>query len=231
MKRNIVLMIAVATVVAAQAPPEVGPGIGQKMKENAQALRQYTFKRRTEITVKGQSRGARVDQVRYVDGKMEAIPLETPSRRAESAGGRGLRGRMIQKKIEKKKEEMKEDVERLRSLLQHYMSSDSDSMRTVLQKAAISRTGPGPDADVKVVATGLVKPSDSFTLIWSVANHRPARIEIHADLDGKPVQIAVDYASLPAGPFYAAHTLVSAPKKDLTVNVDTFDYAHSSEAR
>jgi hypothetical protein len=52
-----------------------------------------------------------------------------------------------------------------------------------------------------VVATGVVDPSDSFTLVWSVANHRPGRIEIHAKLDDKPILVAVDYDSLPQGPF------------------------------
>src|SRR6516225_8176410 len=59
------LLGALVTAAAAETPAEVGPGIGQKMKENAEELRQYSFKRRTEITIKGQSRGPRVDQVRY----------------------------------------------------------------------------------------------------------------------------------------------------------------------
>jgi len=117
--------------------------------------------------------------------------LETPARPAGSARGRGLRGRMIEKKIASKREEMKEDVEHLKSLLQSY-SPGSDSMRAVFEKAAISRTGPEPNADVKIVASGLVKPTDSFTLVWSVANRRPARIEIRTELEGKPVGVTVE---------------------------------------
>jgi hypothetical protein len=125
---------------------------------------------------------------------------------------------------------MKEDRERVESLLHSYLSSGSTSMQTVLEKATISRTGPDPDADIKVVATGMTKPSDSFTLIWSVANHRPVSIDIRAELDGKPVRLAVNYAALPGDPFYAAHTMISALKKDTVINIDTFDYSISREA-
>jgi hypothetical protein len=230
MKYIMALTLACATIAAAQAPPPNGLGIGQKMKQNAEALKHYSFKRRTTITVEGNPRGARVDLVRYVDGKMETIALETPSAPNRSGGRGGLRGMIVEKKIAKKKEEMKENMERLKNLLHSYTSPGSDSMRTMLQKAAISRTGPGSDADVKVVATGLLNPSDSFTLLWSVTNHRPAQVDIRAELEGKPVQFTVDYASLPNGPYYPAHTTISAPKKDLLITVDTFDYEISGDA-
>ena len=103
-------------------------------------------------------------------------------------------------------------------------------MGPLLEKAAISRTGPNPDADAKVVVTGLVKPRDSFTLVWSVVNRRPVKTEVRTDLDGDPVQVAIDYAALPDGPFYAARTMVTAAKKDIRITIETFDYARSGGA-
>ena len=170
-RRSAVSMLTIAAAVAVAGVPEATYGIGQQMKENAEALKHYSHKRRTEIEVKGNSRGTRVDLARYVNGKMETVPLETPARPAESSRGRGLRGGMIQRKIESKKEEMKNEVEHLKSLLQNY-SPGSDSMRAVLEKASISRTGSEPNADLKFVETGVKRPSDSFTLIWSVVSHR-----------------------------------------------------------
>jgi len=152
---------------------------------------------------------------------MEAVPLESPAP-AEMPHGRGLRGRMMQKKVEEKKEEMQEVKQRMAALMQQY--TESDALRNALSKAAISREGSGPDASVKVEAKGIVNPGDSFMLVWSVANRRPASIEIHASLDGKPVEISRQYASLPDGAFYAARTVLSAPKKDLKVTIDTYDY-------
>ena len=126
--------------------------------------------------------------------------------------------------MRKKAEEMKEDVEKLTSLLRRYASLSSDSMRDVLEKATISRAGPDPKADVQVVANGVVEPSDSFTFLWSVANRRPERIEVHTEVDGKPVEASMEFVSLPEGPFYAAHTTISEPKKEIRIVMDTFDY-------
>jgi len=204
---KILLALFLATVATAQTPATNDLAIGQKMKQNAEALRQYTYKRRTSIEAKGQPRGARLDLVRYVDGKMETVPLESPQRPEQSAGGRGLRGKIVQNKIEKKKEEMKEEREKLTALLHTYLSAGS------FEKATISKVGD----DVKVVAPNM-------TLIWSVANHRPVRMEIHAELEGKPVQMKVEFAALPDGSFYNAHTRISMPKKDLVINIDNFDY-------
>ena len=225
-KRKFALLLILAAVAGAQ---EAAPGFGQRMKQNAEDLKQYSYKRRMQIMVKDRST-TRVDLIRYVDGKMETVPLETPQRGDGQAGGRGLRGRRMGKKLEKKKEEMKEEVEELTSLLQRY-SPGSDSMHSALEKATISRAGSGPNADVKVEAKGIIESNDSFSLVWSVANRRPTNIDIHASLNGKPVRVAIDYASLPDGPFYAAHTVVSAPGKDLTVNIDTFDYMRSAVAQ
>jgi hypothetical protein len=227
MKRRTILIIALANAVAAQTSSDIVPEIGQTMKQNLEVLRQYSYKRRTEIEVKGKSRGARVELVRYVDGRLETVPLETPPSQAGPGRQGGLRGRIIQNK----KEAMKEDVERLTNLLHRYVSPDTNSMRMVLDKAAVSRTDPQPEASIKVVAAGLVEPSDSFTLTWSAAEHRPEKIEIRTALDGKPVNAMVDYGCLPNGPFYAARTVVSDAKDDLRITLETFDYAHGGDVR
>jgi hypothetical protein len=224
--KPVVLMMILCAAMPGQTDPEAAPAIGQKMRENADALKQYSYKRRTEIRFKDKSRVS-VEEVRYVDGKIQTTTLETPAPPAAAGGGRGLRGMMARKKIEEKKEEMKEEVDRLKSLLQSYTPHGSDSMRQILEKATISRTGPGQDADITVAATGVVQPSDSFTLVWSAASHRPRKIEIHTELDNKPVQLAVDYSALPNGVFYPARTTISLPAKDLTVTVESFDYMPS----
>ncbi|HEY3841239.1 MAG TPA: hypothetical protein VGL72_31930 [Bryobacteraceae bacterium] len=229
MRWEISILIAAAAVAAGQAPN--GLGIGETMKRNADVLRHYSYKRRTEITIKGQTRGARTDLVRYVDGKMETVSLGAPGGPDPSTRRRGLRGKIAESKIEQKKEEMKAERERLEELLHSYLSPGSDAMRALLAKAAVSRIGPGPDADVKVVATGLKNPTDSLSLVWSVASHRPVSIELQSQLDGKPVRLVLEYASLKDGAFYAARTLISMPKKDTVIRIDRFDYSMSGEAR
>jgi hypothetical protein len=222
MRWNTAILLMTTALGAAQTPPALG--IGQDMKQNSEELKHYSYTRRTEIQIKDKSLGARVDLVRYLNGKMETIPIETPARPDQSGDRRGLRGRIVEKKMEQKKDEMKEERERLEGLLHSYLSPGTDSMRAMLEEAAISRMGPGPDADIKIVAKGIVKPSDSFTLVWSVVNRRPVSIDIRAELDGKPVQLTLEYDNLKGGPFYAAHTVIAMPKKETVIRIDTFDY-------
>ncbi len=216
-----ILISTFATLVMAQAQT-AGPEFGQGFKENAQKLQQYGYKRRMDITVKGHS-SERVESVHYVNGKMETVPIETPQRQGGQVQGRGLRGMMVRKKVEKKKEEMKKEVAELRELLSQY-TSGSPSMRAALEKANISHE----NGNVKIEAKGVVQPADSFTMVWNAGAHRPERMEIHTILDKKPVQMMVEYASLRDGPFYPAHTVLSAPAKDLTVSIETFDYSRSA---
>ena len=227
MIRSIVLLVATGAIAAAQPTPGARPDFGQKLRQNNRELQQYSFKRRIETNVKGR-RNQRVELVRFVNGKMETVPIG-PLQGAAQSPGRGLRGMIFGKEIEKKKEEMKEEAERLRNLVRQY-SPGSDAMQSALAKAAISRSGSGPDADIRVDAKGVIQPADSYTILWSVAKRRPVRIEIHAELDKKPVQLTMDYGSLAEGPFYAVHTVLSAPAKNLTVVVDTFDYTLTAKA-
>ncbi|HEX3878126.1 MAG TPA: hypothetical protein VHW24_14135 [Bryobacteraceae bacterium] len=224
MRRTIAILIGAAAVAAGQIPG--GLDVGSSMRQNAEALKHYSYKRRTEITVKGQSRGARVDLVRYIGGKIETVPLETPPR-PQIQQPRGLRGKIVESKIEHKKEEMKEERERLEDLLHSYLAPGSDAMHKLLEKAAISRIGTGTAADIKIVATGVRMPHDSFTLIWSVSNHRPVSVNLQSQLDGKSVLLTVDYAALADGVFYAARTMISMPKKETVIRIENFDYSNS----
>jgi hypothetical protein len=220
-----ILLLASVAFNSAQDPSATRPQFAEKLRENNEKLQQYTYKRRLEITIKDHTIH-REELVHYVDGKIETVPLETPQGTARQSQAPGLRGVMIRKKIQKKKEEAKKEVEQLRELLKQY-SPGSPSFRKALEKAVVSRT----DAAIKVEAKGVVQPADSFTLTWSVADQRPQRIEIRSALDKKPVQMTIDYASLPDGPFYPARTVLVVPKKDLTVSIESLDFSRSSEAQ
>jgi hypothetical protein len=211
-----------------QAGRSGGFGGGERLKENSEALKRYSYQRRTEVKTKGQTVGTKVDLVRYVNGKMEVIPMQgsRPGGGAsdgQSGPGRGLRGRLAAKK----KEEMKENLEQFGSLLHSYTDLQSGSVRGALAKGTLSRTGPGTDGDVRVAANGVVQPSDSLTLIWSTAKRRPVSIQINTEFDGKAATVSVEYAELPNGLFYPAHTVATAVKNDITITVDTFNYSEA----
>ena len=91
--RAAVVLIALASgLVLAQEPPS----FAASQKANAQALRQYSWKSRTELKLKGESKNVKLEQVRYdLDGKLQKTPLggspqaaPAPRRAAAAAGSR-----------------------------------------------------------------------------------------------------------------------------------------------
>lgn len=75
------------------------PTVGKAMVENAAELRQYTLKQRTEVSMNGEVRSVRLDQVRFdLDGNMERIPLTSVA--AEAPKVRGLPGKVVANKRE-----------------------------------------------------------------------------------------------------------------------------------
>src|SRR3954471_7586222 len=101
LRKAVLTLVLSLGVVAAQGLTANEFGIGQSMKHNSDVLQHYTYKRRTEITLKGESRGERIDLIRTVDGRKETIPLETTGRTGEARSRRGLRGKIVERKIEK----------------------------------------------------------------------------------------------------------------------------------
>jgi hypothetical protein len=70
------LLVALGSTLAlAQGQPT----FAESQKANAQALRQYSWKSRTEIKLKGESKNVKAEQVRYdVNGKLQKTPICRP---------------------------------------------------------------------------------------------------------------------------------------------------------
>lgn len=204
---------AALAIVFCSLSQEPTPDFAALLRANQDALQAYTHKRRTEVTIKGHTR-SRVDEVRHIEGETRVTPLETPP----PPGGGRRAGPLARKRVEKKAKGMREDAQRLTSLLQQYLRPASG----LLQKSRLEREG----AAAKIVAEGLVRPKDSFTLVFDAGTRQPSSISIRTDLDGKPVTMDVAFRSLPdGGPFYPATATIAHPKKDLKVRVENFDYS------
>src|SRR3954451_11743925 len=102
--------LVVLSSAAVVAQDKVQPSFAESQKANAQALRQYNWKSRTEIKLKGESKNVKLEQVRYgADGKLQKTPIGAPPAAAPPAqGGGGRGGRLKAKVIENKKEEFGE---------------------------------------------------------------------------------------------------------------------------
>src|SRR4029078_3416104 len=73
------------------AQDKVQPSFAESQKANAQMLRQYSWKSRTEIKLKGESKNVKLEQVRYdANGKLQKTSIGAPpaAAAAEPQGGR-----------------------------------------------------------------------------------------------------------------------------------------------
>src|SRR4051794_18164374 len=100
------LVVLCSAIVLAQ--DKVQPSFAESQKANAQTLRQYSWKSRTEIKLKGESKNVKLEQVHYdANGTLQKTPIGAPPAAAAppAQGGRGGRGGRVKAKvIENKKE-------------------------------------------------------------------------------------------------------------------------------
>lgn len=217
----VLLALAWMTVLSpsmqAQAPPN--QQFGKAMVENAAELRQYTFKQRTEVSLNGEVKSVRLDQVRFdLDGNLERTPL-TPVA-AEAPKARGLRG----KAVAKKREETADYLERLMSLARRYLTPGRGDLEKLSSKAEIWKGQGATGNQVRIQATDFVKSGDSFVWTLDAVAKLPVRMEARTELDGDPVTVTAEYRTLPSGPNYVARAIVKSARKDLEVKVESFGY-------
>jgi hypothetical protein len=83
--------------------------------------RQHSWKSRTEIELKGESKKVKLEGVRYdANGKLQKTPIGAPGAAAPPApqgGGGGRSGRLKAKVVENKKEELGELMQALGQLV------------------------------------------------------------------------------------------------------------------
>src|SRR3954464_6242193 len=119
---TVALVALCAAMVLAQDKGQ--PPFAESQKANAQTLRQYSWKSRTEIKLKGESKNVKLEQVRYdASGKLQKTPIGAPPAAAPAVaeGGRGGRGGRVKTKvIENKKEEFGDLMKGLGQLVASY---------------------------------------------------------------------------------------------------------------
>jgi hypothetical protein len=185
------------------------------MAANAKRMMHYEWKQRITVVRKGQPSEPVINQVRFDStGQMQRTTLSAP----EQKQMRGLRGRVAAG--------VKEDVKQIMELAGSY--NKPQQMVEAIKKAQISQA-PGGNT-IRVQANNLIKPTDSMTMLVNGATKLAKHIDIRTDYEGDPMTIAQDYAPVPGGPNVMKSMRVSVPRKNLVVNVDSYDFVQQSAA-
>lgn len=226
MKTNTVKIIAIAIMLCtwSNTQGQQDQKFAQAMKQNAQALRQYTWKSRTQVRKDGDVKSTKLFMARYAaDGTPVQVLLEEDSAKLPKFGLRG----MIAKK---KKAEAAELIEALQKLAKSYGELPPAKMQEFMSKATVTLDQNTAQPMLRLEATDVLQPNDSM-IIWLDANtRRQRRIEINSSYDSKPVRIMSEFKDLPAGPTYMARSVVDYPREELTLTVENFDYQRDSQS-
>src|SRR5439155_60813 len=137
----IAVTVAVSTSLQSQEPDAAKKQALQQrvaeLKESTAAnrakLQQYQWMETTEVDLKGETKKTEQKLCRYgPDGKVQKALLGPPPEPAKPQ--RGLKGRIVKKKVG----EMKDYMERLKSLVAEYVPPNRDKIQEVFQSGHAS---------------------------------------------------------------------------------------------
>jgi len=223
LRATVALVALCSAMVVAQDKGQ--PSFAESQKANAQTLRQYSWKSRTEIKLKGESKNVKLEQARYdANGKVQKTPIGAPPAAAPAPpqGGRG--GRMKAKVIENKKEEFGELMQGLGKLVASYGQLPPDKLQAFKTTATTGRGEGALQGTAQIHGLNVLEQGDSMTIWIDPASQMMRRVEIKTIYDKKPATLVADYQSVPNGPTYMARAVLTYPEKNVELTVDNSDY-------
>jgi len=201
--------------VQAADPAELAKKYAESARENATLMRQYSWKMRVGITLKGDPKPPELFQMRYdLDGNLQKTLLTAP---ADPRKKHGIRG-MVQKH---KTEEFKDWAADLAELVKGYMSPTPGNMMDFYAKASMGEADGGT---AKMEASDFLQKGDIATYWIDKQTRAVVRYTFVTALDGDTVEGSVEYGRVPEGPQYAARVTVSVAAKNLDAKLETCDY-------
>ena len=194
-------------------------------KDNAAALREYTWKSRTEIKMKGESKSVKLEQVRYdLDGKLEKTPIgAAPEEPPQPKQGRpGRRGERLKGKVvEKKKDEFAGLLQNLGQLVASYAHIPADKMEAFAKNAAVSSE---PGGEVVIDGKNVLRAGDTMSVSVDPKNYMMRGVEIATSYEEKPVRFKGEFQPITSGPTYPARLVLEYPDKEVELTVENYDY-------
>jgi hypothetical protein len=222
-RRATELGIAILLMTAVAFPAQMDQKFAQAQLQNAQALRQYTWKSRTEVRKGGETKNVHLALMRYdIYGTLQKTAISsTPQQQLPT---RGIR-RLI---AEKKKENFMETLDSLGALAKSYSELPADKMQRFMATAIVTPEMDQQQKLFRISGGNVLQPGDSMTVWVDAVTRKQRRVEIQTTLDRKPVRIVSDFRDLPMGPTYMARSVVDYPSEELTLITEVFDYEQAA---
>lgn len=191
--------------------------ITEARQANAALMRQYTWNSRTEILDQGQVKDIRIELVNYTpNGQLTRSVLNDQS--APLPGG------FLRRAIaENKRQELEQYLKGLQGLLEQYTLPSTGKILDFMMSAQLD----GPDASGLISMTGsnIVLPGDTLTIWTDLRTRRISKIQVATFFQGDFAQLTATFNTLPSGLNYVAYSEAIVPAKQLSVQVQNFNYS------
>ena len=190
--------------------------ITEARKANAALMRQYTWNSRTELLEQGQVKDIRLELVNYgPDGQLQRTLLN-------DQGASMPRGFLRRHMAEDAKKKMEQYLGGLRSVLEQYTLPSAGKVLDFMNQATMS----GPDAGGLFLMAGrnVVMAGDSLSVWTDAATRQTRKIVVETLFQGDTVDLTATFKTLGSGLTYVAYAEVSVPAKQMTLQVQNFDY-------
>jgi hypothetical protein len=194
--------------------------IVEARKANAALLRQYTWNSRTEIIVNGQVKDTRIELVQYGPGG-------NPQRTLLNDQGAPLPFGFLRRAIaESERQQMQQYLTDLRGLLDQYTLPTAGKVLDFLTQATIA--GIDPSGLVQMTGRNVVVPGDTLSIWTDIRTQQTRRVQVNSSYRGNPVNMTGTFQTLFGGPNYMAFAEVTVPAKQLSVQVQNYDYIRTN---
>jgi hypothetical protein len=194
---------------------------------NAKLLRDYTWKTRTELKLKGESKSVKLEQVRYdAAGALQKTPLggapEPKQAAPEPAGRRG--GRVKAKVVENKKEEFAELLQNVVALVKSYGQMPPEKLQAFMAGATTKPGTADMPATLQISGKNAMQDGDALGIWIDPATMMMRRVDVTTAYEKKPVTLTVVYQTVTGGPTAMGKVTLAYPDKQVEVTVDNYDY-------
>lgn len=195
--------------------------IKQSVAQNQQSLRSYAWTETTEVSMKGEVKKREQKECRYgPDGKVvkTAVGAAAPAPPAAKGGRRGIKGRIIEKKVD----ELKDYMDRVGSLVHRYVPPDPAAMQAAFQAGKVSID----KAAGTLVFLDYAKPGDRVTLGFDPAARKLRSFNVATYLDDAKdaVTLQTRFASLADGTNFLEETVLAAAAKGIQIKTTNFNH-------
>jgi hypothetical protein len=211
---------------AAPAPPpqptpeERIAAVKQSFAQSQALLHKYEWIETTVTSLKGEEKSQVQKRCFYgAEGTLQKVAVSAPP---EDQPGRGLRGRIK----EKKKQELTAYMEEAAALLQNYIPPDPARIQAVREAGKVSIQIVDPGKRAKLVLSDYFKPGDSLSIEIDLTSNRilGAGVDTTLGKDADPVTLDLRFDTFPDGTIYNSRSTLDAKAKKVTVVVQNGGY-------